>query len=457
MFENVKYVFLIGIGGIGMSALARYFNFLGKQVYGYDKTQTALTEQLEKEGIQICFDEDVEHIPAEIKTDHQKYSLIIYTPAIPATHKQLAYFIKHEFMPVKRSVVLGQISKQYKSIAVAGTHGKTTTSSLIAHIYKCANIPVIAFLGGITQNYESNLLLDNNAETMIVEADEFDKSFLTLHPQLAIITSLDPDHLDIYNTAEQMQLVYNQFAAQVTQTRILKKEISTHFKTISHTTYSINTAADFMGKNVRVENGLYYFDLHYSGKCFPDIPVGLPGKHNVENALAAAAAAITDGVPIESVLLGISTFKGVKRRFEYLVREPHLVVIDDYAHHPEELKACILSAKELYPSKKITGVFQPHLFSRTNDFADAFASSLDLLDEAILLDIYPARELPMPGVTSQMLLEKMKTTKKKVISKQALAETLSETAVEVLLFLGAGDIDQLCAPLARQLLQKKKT
>lgn len=455
-FSNIHNIYFIGIGGIGMSAIARYFNYIGKNVAGYDKTPTELTNKLQEEGIIIHFEDNINCIPENFKNlEEIKNTLIIYTPAIPNNHTELNYFIKNNFNIKKRSVVLGEISNNYKTIAVAGTHGKTTTSSLIAHILKEAGKNIIAFLGGVTQNYNSNLILDNNAEWLIAEADEFDKSFLTLHPEIAVITSIDADHLDIYENAENMQKTYCLFAQNVKEKLIVKKEISKQINISSALTYSIKESdSDYFGSEICIKEANYFFNLFYKNQLIKNIAVGLPGIHNVENAVAASAACFEAGVDILNIKKGISTFNGVKRRFEYHIKSKDLILIDDYAHHPEELKNCILSVKELYPTKKITGVFQPHLFSRTKDFAMEFAKSLDLLDELFLLDIYPARELPMEGVNSEMLLKLMKNKNKQLVSKEKLVAEIAKEKIEVLLIMGAGDIDRLVEPIKKNLLQK---
>lgn len=451
--NTIHNVYLIGIGGIGMSALARYFRYMGKSVGGYDKTPSSLTQELQKENIHIHFEDDIKLIPENFK--NKTNTLIIYTPAIPLHHSELVYFKENHFEIKKRSAVLGEISKQYKTIAVAGTHGKTTTSSLIAHIFKEAGKNIIAFLGGVTQNYNTNLILDEKAEWLIAEADEFDKSFLTLYPEIAVITSVDADHLDIYGNAEEMRKTYTAFANGVKEKLILKKEIESQINIPGAITYSIKIPeADYLGESIHIKKGNYFFTLTHHRQKTENISVGLPGIHNVENAVAAAAACIEAGVDIADVKNGITRFKGVKRRFEYHIQTDNLTLIDDYAHHPEELKNCILSAKELFPNKKITGIFQPHLYSRTRDFANEFAKSLDLLDELFLLDIYPARELPIEGVNSTMLLKLMKNNNKSLVEKENIIEKITQSNVEVLLIMGAGDIDRLVEPIANALLKK---
>lgn len=449
--KNIQYFYFLGIGGIGMSALARYFNNLGKKVAGYDKTPTELTKELQSEGIDIHFEDNINLIPKEFLSN-KSATLVIITPAIPQNHGEFNFFKNNEFKIVKRAQLLGLISNENTSIAIAGTHGKTTTSSIIAHIIKQSGLPCTAFLGGIAKNYNSNLLLSNEKGFVVVEADEYDRSFLTLYPTFAVITSMDADHLDIYGNKEFMQESYRLFAAQVKNNGLIvaKKgldlgaSVSANIKT-----YSISHEADYMAKNIRVEGGRFKFDFVSNELKINDIEFGMPGRHNVENALAAMAIALNIGISEEKIKKAFLNFNGVKRRFEFHVRTLNKVYMDDYAHHPEELRACIEGVKELYRNKKITGIFQPHLYSRTRDFAEGFAASLDMLDECILLDIYPARELPIPGVSSQIILDKMKLKNKRLLSKEDVLNYINETKPEVLLTLGAGDIDQLVEPIKK--------
>lgn len=443
-----------------MSALARYFKAMGKEVYGYDKTPTGLTGELIAEGIHIHFEEDVDFINAKVQTSNWKPEtvLVVYTPAVPKSHSEYILFNdKLGFNIRKRAEVLGMITEDSRTVAVAGTHGKTTTSSMIAHILKTAGVDCSAFLGGITKNYNTNLLLSNELQTpIVVEADEYDRSFLTLHPDVAVITSLDADHLDIYGDKKYMEESYSLFSNQVKAggKLIVKKEITELKSKNSSISYSAKTKADFYAKDIVIKNGEYNYDVVAYAEIIGKIILGIPGFHNVENSVAAVAAAKQLNISNESIQKALNTFKGVKRRFDYQVRTKEIVFIDDYAHHPEELRACISSVKEMYPDKKITGVFQPHLYTRTRDFADGFAQSLDLLDEAILLDIYPARELPIQGVTSSMLLDKMKLKNKSLSSKAELVNDISKRKIEVLLTLGAGDIDTMVAPLKSELMRK---
>ncbi|HET6245586.1 MAG: UDP-N-acetylmuramate--L-alanine ligase [Bacteroidetes bacterium] len=455
--NNFHNVYFIGIGGIGMSALARYFHALGKNVSGYDKTSTKLTDSLALEGIAINFEDSMEVVLHQIVNSDIDKVLVVYTPAVPKGHKQLNYFTDKGFTVKKRSEVLGEITRGSFTIAVAGTHGKTTTSCLLAHIFKHSGKDCCAFMGGISVNYNSNIILPTvpGKETItIVEADEYDRSFLTLHPDIAIITSMDADHLDIYGEARFLEESFNLFAAQIKPNGniIYRKQLPLIPPgNASVETYSVNSEADYYADNIRMENESFSFDFISSAASIKNISFNMPGRHNIENAVAASAAAILAGIEPQQVKIALESFRGVKRRFEYIVKSEEFVFIDDYAHHPEELKACIAAVKELYPNKRITGVFQPHLFSRTNDFADAFAESLDLLDDCILLDIYPARELPLAGVSSQMLLDRMKIQEKKLVQKQDLVTELKKRKPQVLLTLGAGDIDKLVEIIGRQL------
>jgi len=418
-FDNIKYVYFLGIGGIGMSALARYFNAMGKSVSGYDKTKTSLTDALVAEGIEVHFDDNVDGIKSEIRNSKSEV-LVVLTPAIPKEHSELKYFQKNEFVIKKRAEVLGMITEQSFTIAVAGTHGKTTTASLIAHILKSSEVDCTAFLGGITQNYGTNLLLSEKLKMshpdtggkknskikpiVVVEADEYDRSFLTLHPDIAVITSVDADHLDIYGDKKQMEETYAQFASQVKDGGLLivKKGVDKVLlveKNENKVTYSLQHSSDYYARKIAIKKGEYIFDVVTPEQVIRGVVLGIPGKHNVENAVAAVAVAQRMNVYSGNIKNAMATFKGVKRRFEYHIKTKDLIYIDDYAHHPEELRACISAVKEMYPQKKITGVFQPHLFTRTRDFADEFARSLELLDELILLDIYPAREKPIEAKT----------------------------------------------------------
>ncbi len=438
-----------------MSALARYFHAKGKKVYGYDRTSTPLTDDLRNEGIDIHFEDNVDLIPDAIRhCDDKSKVLVVLTPAIPKDHKEWSWFRHNGFEIAKRSQVLGILTAGEKTLGVAGTHGKTTTSSLLAHILHHCGVNCTAFLGGISLNFGSNLLIgrpDTPGHCIVVEADEFDRSFLTLYPEMAVITSMDADHLDIYGDANHMQDTYRAFASQVKPDGILfvKKGLPVTRTAGGFMTYSITDGeAQYRAENIRVEAGVYVFDLITPGYAIEGIKLGLPGRHNVENAIAASAIAIECGVDPGMLVEALAQYKGVQRRFEYHVRTTDCVYIDDYAHHPEELRAAILSIRELYPDKIITGVFQPHLYTRTRDFAEGFAASLSLLDELYMLEIYPARELPIPGVSSSMILDNVQVPTKKLVSKEGLIAELRTNRPEVLVTLGAGDIDQLVRPIA---------
>jgi UDP-N-acetylmuramate--alanine ligase len=460
--KNITHIYFLGIGGIGMSALARYFHAMGKKVSGYDKTPTALTDELVAEGIKIHFDDNIELIDNEFRLLNNKQNiLIVYTPAVPKNHSEYVFFNTNGFNIKKRAEVLGLITQSSHTIAVAGTHGKTTTSSLVAHILKTAGLDPSAFLGGITQNYKTNLLLsshlkegsENNSHLVVVEADEYDRSFLTLHPRIAVITSVDADHLDIYGDKTQVEESFSMFADLVQDKLIVKKSIASKIRSQKRAiTYSVDDHyADYYATNISIEDGLYHYTIHTPKGLLKNITLGLPGKHNVENSVAAVAIARELNISEVFIKDALRSFGGVKRRFDYHIKSKELVYIDDYAHHPEELKATINSAREMYPGKKITGVFQPHLFSRTRDFADDFAKSLDLLDECILLEVYPARELPIEGVNSNMLIDKMQIADKKVLSKKELIDRLDKNKIDVLLTMGAGDIDTMIAPIKEKL------
>jgi UDP-N-acetylmuramate--alanine ligase len=466
--NQLTHIYFLGIGGIGMSALARFFRASGKIVAGYDKTSSELTDKLMKEGIQIHFEENISLIPKEfLNTNGKEKILIVWTPAVPKDHAELVWFTENNFTLMKRAQVLGLIAGETNTIAIAGTHGKTTTTTLTAHLLKTAGVDCSAFLGGISQNYQTNLLLGKNLgkenipmeeNIVVAEADEYDRSFLWLHPSIAVVTSVDADHLDIYGDNEAMLDTYRQFVKQVGKTIVTKKSVAeilgiTNDKRVI--SYSLeDKATDSFAENIRVENGYYVFDLTLNKTKISNLRLGLPGRHNVENAVAAASAAKQIGVDEESIRKGLSSFLGVKRRFDFRVRSPQVVYIDDYGHHPAELKACISSVKELFPGKKITGIFQPHLYSRTRDFADEFAKSLDLLDDVVLLEIYPAREKPIPGITSSMLLEKIVAKRKALYSKSEVVEKVLKHEFDVLLTMGAGDIDQFIAPLQKGLKDK---
>jgi UDP-N-acetylmuramate--alanine ligase len=441
--KSIQQVYLIGIGGIGMSGLARYFHHRGCVVCGYDKTPTELTDELQQEGIPVVFADDEALIPTAFHTPNEE-TLIIYTPAIPKDSVILNFFKAQGFELFKRSQVLGIISKGMFTVAVAGTHGKTTTSTMIAHILKASGKDCSAFLGGISTNYHTNVLYGKN-NIVVVEADEYDRSFLTLHPDIAIITSMDADHLDIYGDHSHLTESFKLFASQIKPGgKLIHKKglpLETGF------TYAFETEADAYASNVKVADGDFYFDFNSEKITIKDIKLGIPGMHNVENAVAATEAVLQMDIDPEAVKSALGSFAGVKRRFEYIVKNECHIYIDDYAHHPEELKACIRSVKKLYPEKKLTTIFQPHLYTRTRDFADGFAEALDLTDELLMLDIYPARELPIEGVSADMVLARMKLWNKRKCGKQEVVELIKSEKPELLLTVGAGDIDQLVQPL----------
>ena len=434
---------MIGVGGIGMSGLARYFKKRGAQVCGYDKTPTNLTNALDEEGIPVVFTDLVDQIPAEFKINDLG-TLIIFTPAIPKDSQILNFFQSQGFILKKRSEVLGIISKGMFTIAVAGTHGKTTTSSIVAHLLKDSGYDCSAFLGGIATNYNSNILFGDN-NTLVVEADEYDRSFLTLHPDIAIITSMDADHLDIYGDAVHLTESFQLFASQLkTGGKLIKRK---GLDLQNGQTYAANEDADIRALNIRVENGTFWFDFNNGTTSIEDLKLALPGVHNIENAIAAIETALLLNIPVEKIRMALANFKGVKRRFEYVIRNEKQVYIDDYAHHPEELRACITAVKTLYPEKKLTTIFQPHLFTRTRDFADGFAEVLAMTDSLILLDIYPAREVPIEGVDSAMLLNMVLIADKYLFSKTEVLDYLKKEQPELILTVGAGDIDTLIQPI----------
>ena len=441
--ENIKRVYLIGIGGIGMSGLARYFKKRGCVVCGYDKTITPLTSALRNEGISVVYQDEEDNLKISF-LENDPETLIIYTPAIPKDSKILNYFRSGGFTLKKRSEVLGILSKGMYTIAVAGTHGKTTTSSIIAHVLKDSGYDCSAFLGGIATNYDSNVLFGDN-NTMVVEADEFDRSFLTLYPDVAIVTSMDADHLDIYGDRSHLVESFRQFVSQIKEggRLIYKKGLDLS----GGKTYSANVLADIQAVNVKVQDGSFYFDFKNENIVIENVQLGLPGLHNIENAVAAIEVALHLGIDPEKIKKALASFLGVKRRFEYILKDQKHIYIDDYAHHPEELRACIQAVKTLYPGKKLTTIFQPHLFTRTRDFAEGFSEVLSMTDELIMLDIYPARELPIEGVSSAMILDKVSIEAKQILSKEQTLDYIRAKKPELLLTVGAGDIDTLIVPL----------
>jgi len=439
-------IYFIGIGGIGMSALAMYFQKNGKSVAGYDRVSTEITQKLESVGVQIHYEDSVESIPSTfIKKDK---TLVVYTPAIPKYHSELSYFISNDFKVLKRSEILGEITKNSFCLAVAGTHGKTTTSTILGHIFKECNTNATSFLGGIAENYNSNLIIGGN-EISIVEADEFDRSFLNLAPNIACITSMDADHLDIYGDHSALEKSFNEFSTKVSGKIIVKKGLP-----IEGLTFGIEEKADYDAQNLRIENGSYIFDVKTPDEIYKNIQINLPGKHNVLNTVAALAMADSYGLSLNSIAKALLNFKGIKRRFSYKINSTDLVLIDDYAHHPTEINAVVESVKEMYPNESVLAVFQPHLYSRTNDFADDFALSLSKFDKLILLDIYPARELPIEGVTSQWLLNKIDLRDKKLSSKENLIQNIIKSQAKIIVIIGAGDIGELVDPIKKALLNE---
>ncbi|HAC40462.1 MAG TPA: UDP-N-acetylmuramate--L-alanine ligase [Rikenellaceae bacterium] len=448
----MKNVYFIGIGGIGMSALARYYKFKGYEVAGYDRTPSDLTAQLEKEGISVHYEDRPDLIPASVED-----TLVVYTPAIPQDLGELQKVMGGGYKVLKRSRTLGEITRGQRCLAVAGTHGKTTTSTLTAHIFTETGEGCSAFLGGISRNYGTNLLMSRN-ETVVVEADEFDRSFLQLFPEIAVITAVDPDHLDIYGDYAHVVEAFKAFASQVTGTVIAKKGTpigpeDTRARVLTY--HYTDEGADFCALNPRPDEcGYFHYDLKYPGGILKDIRVGAPGWVNAENSVAAAAIALTYGLEPEAIRKAIGTFEGVKRRLEVHVNSPRLSYIDDYAHHPAELTSAISSMRDIFPGRRITAIFQPHLYTRTRDFAAEFAEALSAVDKLILLDIYPAREEPIPGVTSEMIFKDVTAPEKVLIKKEELMDYLSDEPLDVLVTFGAGNVDRYIEPIT-QLLKSR--
>ncbi len=457
--RKFKYVYLIGIGGIGMSALARYFSGSGKQVSGYDRTPSDMTTELEKEGINIHFEDNIGLINENIIQNPDE-SLIVFTPAIPKEHSELNYFLNQGFTVKKRSEVLGIITKGRKTIAVAGTHGKTTTAAFVAHLLKCSGIDCCAFVGGIMTNYGTNYLPpeDKDKAVYVVEADEFDRSFLALHPDIAIVNSMEPDHLDIYGNEENLRDSFYKFTSQIKPDGLLvvRENLVDFFEKSGCPVISFGqgTGSAFWIEKINYRGDQLYFNLASDQGKFEDIHLPVAGVHNCYNAVAAFAAlsGVVENKP--DLIKAIESFKGINRRFEFIFKSPDVIYIDDYAHHPTELKSTIQSVRDLYPGKKLTGVFQPHLFSRTRDFMDGFATSLALLDQVILLDIYPAREAPIEGICSKVLLDKIEVKHKLLLEKNDLTDFLNNEKLEILLTLGAGDIDRLVTPIKNMLTNR---
>ena len=444
--KEIHNVYFIGIGGIGMSALARYFSATAKKVAGYDKLPTNNTADLEKLGIEIHFNDSLESIPEIYK--NKTTTLVVYTPAIPANHLELNFFLNQNFQVMKRAEVLGMITKNTFCFAVAGTHGKTTTSAILGHIMQPYN--ATSFLGGISENYHSNLILGAD-KISVVEADEYDKSFLNLSPNIACITSMDADHLDIYVEHAALEESFQEFANKVSDVLIVAKGSK-----VSGLSYAINEDADYKISNIIVRNGNYIFDVTTPNNHIKEIVFLLPGKHNMMNALAALAMADCYGIPLKNIKKSLQTFKGVERRFSYKIKSDSLTLIDDFAHHPTEIDAVYESIKEMYPTQKNAVVFQPHLFSRTRDFIEDFALSLSRFDEILLLDIYPAREMPIEGVTSSWLLEKITNKNKKITYKNFLVKDIKNSEATIVTMLGAGDIGMMVEEVKNDLIYKVK-
>lgn len=450
----MKYrnVYFIGIGGIGMSAIARFCKFKGCSVSGYDRTPSELTRRLEAEGIGVHYDDDCSRIPED-----RENTLVVYTPAVPDEFGELAYAREKGYKVIKRSRMLGELTRGESCLAVAGTHGKTTTSTMIAHILTEGGNGCSAFLGGISKNYGTNMLV-SDTPVVVAEADEFDRSFLQLHPSTAVITSMDADHLDIYGDLEHVQQAFREFASQVSETLILKYGLpiaSGDVQAKIFTYHFDNPSADFHSANLRLgDDGHYTYDLVYPGGTLSDIRVGAIGWVNVENSIAAAAVCLCRGMDAQKVRHALSSFEGVRRRLDVHVNRPGLCYIDDYAHHPAELRSAISSVRQVFPGRKITGVFQPHLYTRTRDFASGFAEALSLLDRLILLDIYPAREEPIEGVSSELIFKDVSCPEKLLVHKSGLMDLLSREEFDVLITLGAGDIDRF-VPEITGMLEKR--
>ncbi len=454
--NNLHKVYFIGIGGIGMSAIARWFNASNYKVAGYDKTPSDITNNLINEGIAVSYSDSVNEIQPEFK-ENRENTLVVYTPAIPNSHKGLNWFNSNGFTVLKRSEVLGLLVKEKCGIAVAGTHGKTSISTTIAWLI---NKNCNAFLGGISKNLLSNVIINPKANNVVVEADEFDRSFLTLYPEIAVVSSIDADHLDIYNDYNLIVEAFNKFIGQIKPNGSLiykigidiDKAVNTN---ISYYSYSLdNTLTDFYASNIKVTDGYYSFTWHTPNKVFAGFKLGVPGLYNLENAVVALASAWLVGADIKELKANLNSYLGVKRRFDYQIRSDKIVFIDDYAHHPVEIEACIKSVRHLYPKKSIAVVFQPHLYSRTNDFADDFANSLEQCDKVILTDIYPAREEPMPGVDSSLILKKINNSNKVLCKYNEVVNTVINIDSDIIITMGAGDIDRLVPEIKRGLMKK---
>ncbi|TDS56924.1 UDP-N-acetylmuramate--L-alanine ligase [Myroides indicus] len=446
--NKIKSVYFIGIGGIGMSALARYFKFMGKNVSGYDRMRTQLTDELLDAGIIIHFEDDISQIAPEYKDVNS--TLVVVTPAVPKSHSEWNYFIKNNFEIKKRSEVLGIITKDTYCFAVAGTHGKTTTTSILGHLLFEAGVDVTAFVGGVVENYQTNLI-GNGKTVTVVEADEFDRSFLRLYPDTLCVTSTEADHLDIFGTEAEIKKAFGEFANKVQDKN---KVFTAEAVALKGVKVGFSKDCVYRIDNVKIEEGWYVFDIYTPIEIIPDVYLGLPGHHNLSNALIAFAMAYEYGVDKDKLKAALKSFKGVRRRFSYKLRTEKLIYIDDYAHHPTELKAVSQAVHEMYPEKKILAIFQPHLYSRTQDFMEEFAEALSTFDNVVLMDIYPARELPIEGVTSAKLLEKVKADKKELLNKEDLLKILKSTDAEVVMTIGAGDIGEMVGEITKVLEEK---
>ncbi len=454
--NSKKNIFFLGIGGIGMSALARYFNAKGYKVAGYDRTPSELTKALEAEGIPVHYVDDVRQIPGDFRD--ALHTQVVYTPAVPLTMSEMEWFLKNGFDVRKRSVQLGEVTRSERGLCVSGTHGKTTTSTMLAHLLHNSSIDCSAFLGGISKNYEKNLLISDKSDLVVIEADEYDYSFLTLSPYMAVITAVDADHLDVYGTVEAYRHGFEQFSSLIRPggALLMKKDLPIRPQLqngVSLYTYSIEEG-NFHADNIRIGNGEIVFDFVALRETIKNIQLGVPVYVNIENAVAAMAIAWLNGVKEDELRKGIASYRGVQRRFDFHIKTDKIVFLDDYAHHPQEIKSSIDGIRRLYPNRKLTVVFQPHLYTRTRDLADEFASVLSCVDELILLDIYPAREQPIPGITSQWLLDKVQTANKKLMSKEELVSSASTADYDVLMMVGAGDLD-LLVPQIKKTLERR--
>jgi UDP-N-acetylmuramate--alanine ligase len=459
-FKNIEGMYFVGIGGIGMSALALYFAKGGYTIAGYDRSESAITLSLIENGCEITYKDDLTILPELFgNSSYKSRVIIVYTPAIPAENKILSFFRSNGYLIYKRSEILGEISQNTDTLAVAGTHGKTTVSTMIAHLLKQSHVECSAFLGGISKNYDSNLLMGDSRYT-VMEADEFDRSFHRLKPFMAVVTSLDADHLDIYGDKKTMVKAYNEFCGKIRKggnlivNRRIRKEIVVP-EGVSCFTYGLDNDADFRSSDIKRSNDYYSFNIKTPSTTIEDLHFAFPGVINIENFTAAIAVALMCGVTEQEIRKAVLLFRGVKRRFDIRINLPGLAFVDDYAHHPEEIKACITCVKEFFAERKITGIFQPHLFSRTRDHADGFAKMLDELDEVILLPIYPAREKPIDGVTSEMIFNRMRLGKKRLLEKEDIPGKLETDKLDVLLTIGAGDIDSLVIPIEEKLKRER--